>query len=149
MKAVNPYLNFAGNTEEAFRFYQSVFGGELRIARFKDFPGNPMGVSDKDLDKIANVALPLLNDSMLMGTDMLECFGQKLTEGNNFSIALEADSAEEAEKLLNALADGGKVEMPLAKTEWAEKYGMCSDKFGVQWMVNYTGDVQFTGGQTA
>jgi PhnB protein len=149
MKAVNPYLNFAGNTEEAFRFYQTVFGGELHIVRFKDFGGNATGVPDKDLDKVAHIALPLLNGSMLMGTDTLESFGQKLTTGNNFSITLEADSTEEAEKLFNALADRGKVEMPLAKTEWAERYGMCTDKFGVRWMVNYTGDVQFPGSQTA
>lgn len=76
----------------------------------------------------------------------MESFGQKLTAGNNFSITLESDSAEEAEKLFDALADGGNVGMPLAKTEWAEKYGMCTDKFGVQWMVNYAGDVQFHGG---
>jgi PhnB protein len=149
MKAVNPYLNFAGNTEEAFRFYHSVFGGELHIVRFRDFGGNAMGVPDKDLDKIAHIALPLLNGSMLMGTDTLESFGQKLTAGNNFSITLEGDSAEEAENLFNALAEGGNVGMALSKTEWAEKYGMCTDKFGVQWMVNYTGDVQFPGGPGA
>jgi PhnB protein len=146
MKAVNPYLNFDGNTEEAFRFYQTVFGGELQIVRFKDFDGNPMGVPDESLDKIAHIALPLSQNSMLMGTDTLESFGQELTMGNNFHITLEPESAEEAEKLFNALSDGGKVGMPLAKTEWAEKYGMCTDKFGVQWMVNYTGNVQFAGG---
>jgi PhnB protein len=139
------YRGILADVEEAFRFYQTVFGGELHIVRFKDFAGNAMGVPDKDLDKIAHIALPLLNDNMLMGADTLESFGQKLTAGNNFSITLESDSAEEAEKLFNALADRGKVEMPLAKTEWAEKYGMCTDKFGVQWMVNYTGDVQFPG----
>jgi PhnB protein len=149
MKAVNPYLNFAGNTEQAFRFYQTVFGGELHIVRFKDFAENTMGVPEKDLDKIAHIALPLLNDSMLMGTDTLDSFGQKLTAGNNFSITLEADSAEEAEELFNALAERGKAEMPLAKTEWAEKYGMCTDQFGVKWMVNYTGDMQFPARQTA
>ena len=149
MKSVNPYLNFAGNTEEAFRFYQSVFGGELQIMRFRDFAGNPMGVAEKDLDKIAHVALPLLNGSMLMGTDTLESFGQNLKAGTNFSITLEADSAEEAEKLFTALAERGEVAMPLAKTQWAEKYGMCTDRFGVRWMVNYAGDVQFQGSQTA
>lgn len=147
MKSVNPYLNFAGNTEEAFRFYQTVFGGELQTVRFKDFPDNSMGVPEADLDKIAHIALPLRNGSMLMGTDTLESFGQELTAGNNFSITLEAESAEEAETLFNALADGGEVGMPLAKTEWAEQYGMCTDKFGIQWMVNYTGDAQFSAGE--
>lgn len=149
MQGVNPYINFAGNTEEVFRFYQSVFGGELSVARFGDFPGNPMGVPEEHLDKVAHVALPLTDDSILMGTDALESFGPKLNAGNNFSIALEVESAEEADKLFDALSDGGEVKMPLAKTEWAEKWGACTDKFGIQWMVNYTGDVQFSGGETA
>lgn len=147
MRAVNPYLNFAGNTEEAFKFYQTVFGGELQIVRFKDMGDNSMGVPDEDLDKVAHIALPLREGAMLMGTDTLESFGQSLTVGNNFSITIESESAEEAERLFNALSDGGNVGMPLEPTEWAEKYGMCTDKFGVQWMVNYTGNVQFAAGQ--
>lgn len=143
MKAVNPYLNFDGNTEEAFKFYQSVFGGELQITRFKDM-ADTMGANGEDLNKIANIALPLNGDTMLMGTDLLESMGQKLTMGNNFSITLETDSAEEAEELFNKLSDGGEVQMPLMQTEWAEKYGDCIDKFGIHWMVNYTGDVEFS-----
>lgn len=138
MKAVSPYLNFSGNTEEAFRFYQSVFGGELQIVRFKDM-GDSMGATGDDLNKIANIALPLVGDAMLMGTDVLESFGQELSVGNNFTITLETDTAEEAEELFNKLSDGGDIEMPLMETEWAEKYGHCTDKFGVQWMFNYTG----------
>lgn len=147
MQGVNPYLNFAGNTEEVFRFYQSVFGGELNIVRFGDFPDNSMGVPEEHLDKIAHVALPLTDGSILMGTDALESFGPKLSAGNNFSIALEVESEEEADRLFNALADGGEVKMPLAKVEWAEQFGACTDKFGIQWMVNYTGDVQFSAGE--
>jgi PhnB protein len=143
MNAVSPYLNFAGNTEEAFRFYQTVFGGELQIVRFGDFPGDAMGVPDEDADKIAHAALPLTNGSTLMGTDTLASQGQELTPGNNISIALEAGSEEEAEKLFGALSAGGNAIMPLAKTEWAERYGMCVDRFGVPWMVNYTGTVEF------
>lgn len=143
MKAVNPYLNFAGNTEEAFRFYQVVFGGELQMVRYGDVPDNPMGVPDEDLDRIANVALPLRGDAVLMGTDTLESLGQTLDVGNNVSIALETDSAEEAEKLFGKLSDGGEVMMPLMETEWAETYGMCIDRFGVRWMFNYTGDKAF------
>lgn len=143
MKSVNPYLNFNGNTEEAFEFYQSVFGGDLQITRFKDMADN-MGATGEDLDKIANIVLPLSGDTVLMGTDILDAMDQKLTIGNNFSITLEADSADEAEELFNKLSDGGEVQMPLMETEWAEKYGALTDKFGIHWMVNYTGDVDFS-----
>lgn len=147
MKAVNPYLNFAGNTEEAFTFYRSVFGGEfLAVIRFKDFDDNPMGVPDNELDKIAHIALPLGQGSVLMGTDVLESW--PLTVGNNFYVTLEPENEEEAERLFDKLSAGGRSEMPLQKTEWAEKYGTCADKFGIQWMVNYTGIVQFPGGPT-
>lgn len=146
MKAVSPYLNFAGHTEEAFEFYQSVFGGELHVVRYGDFPDNPMGVPDEDMDKIAHSALSLVGDTMLMGTDTLESLGQELTAGNNFSITLEAESEEEAERLFDALSEGGEVEMPLAATEWAEKYGSCVDRYGVRWQLNYTGDARFSAG---
>lgn len=143
MKSVNPYLNFNGNTEKAFKFYQSVFGGELQITRFKDMADN-MGATGEDLDKIANIVLPLIGDTVLMGTDILDSMGQKLTISNIFSITLEVDSADEAEELFNKLSDSGEVQMPLMETEWAEKYGALTDKFGVHWMVNYTGDVDFS-----
>lgn len=157
MNSVNPYLNFAGNTEQAFEHYRSVFGGEfLALVRFKDFEPaagaeppkvgeemHGMTVPEEDRDKIAHVALPLGNGNILMGTDALESFGRSLTPGNNFYIALEADSPEEAHRLFDALADGGTVEMALQRTEWAELYGSCVDRHGVQWMVSYTGEVVF------
>jgi PhnB protein len=144
MKAANPYLNFKGDTEEAFNFYKSVFGGEFQgVLRFRDM-GNPMGAPENELDKIAHIALPIGPNNILMGTDVLESWNKPFTVGNNFYITLEPETGEEAEKLFNALSAGGQVEMPLERTEWAEKYGACADKFGVQWMVNYTGAVQFS-----
>jgi PhnB protein len=77
-----------------------------------------------------------------MGTDTVDG-QQSLESGNNFSIALEAETEQEAERLFNGLSAGGKSEMPLQRTEWAEKYGMCTDRFGIQWMVSYTGNVRF------
>jgi PhnB protein len=146
MKSANPYLNFKGNTEEAFNFYKTVFGGEfLAVTRFKDFGDNEMGVPDRDLDKIAHIALPLGKDNVLMGTDVLESMPTPLTVGNNFYITLEPENEEEAEKVFNTLSAGGRIEMPLQTTQWAEKYGMATDRFGVQWMVNYTGNVKFPG----
>jgi PhnB protein len=135
---VNPYLNFNGNTEEAFNFYKSVFGGEfLTVMRFKDNPacGN---ITEADQDRIMHIALPLGNGNALMGTDALESMGQKLTFGNNFYVCLSPDSKEEADKLFNGLSDGGKIEMPLQDMFWGAYYGSFTDKFGVQWMVNYS-----------
>lgn len=143
MKSLNPYINFAGNTEEAFEFYQTVFGGELMgPIRFKDFGDNPMGIPEDEQDKIAHVALPLGKDSILMGTDVLESQGQKLVVGNNIYITIETDTQEETDDLFSQLSDGGKVEMPLEETQWAESYGIVADKFGVQWMISYTGNKQ-------
>ncbi len=146
MKSANPYLNFFGNTEEAFNFYKSVFGGEFdTLVRFKDFGENAMGVSENDLNKIAHISLPLGNGITLMGNDVVESMGKPLTIGNNVYITLEPESLEEAEKLFNDLSSSGKVEMPLQKTEWAEKFASIIDKYGMQWMIDYPGNVQFTG----
>jgi PhnB protein len=144
MKVANPYLNFPGNTEEAFEFYRSVFGGEFtNVSRFREFGGNAMGIPERDLDRIANIGLPIGKGNVLMGTDTVEGFGRSLEPGNNFYIALETDSVEEAENVFGKLADGGTVEMPLQQVEWAEKYGSLKDRFGIHWMVMYTGDVKF------
>lgn len=148
MRAANPYLNFAGNTEEAFNFYKSVFGGDFRtVVRFRDFGDNSMGIADDELDKIAHIALPLGADNLLMGTDVVKSMPKTLKFGNNFYITLEPESGDEAERLFNALSEGGEIEMPLQKTEWAEKHGSCADKFGIQWMIDYAGNVQFSGGE--
>jgi PhnB protein len=82
-----------------------------------------------------------------MGTDHLQSFPEKFNPGNNFCLVLEPESTEEAQRLFEALSTGGEVKRPLQKTEWAEGHGECADKFGVQWMVNDTGNVQFFVGQ--
>ena len=136
MAKLNPYLNFNGKTEEAFNFYKSVLGGEfLMLQRFRDTPfGDKMPEDDKD--KVMHVALPI-GENILMGTDTIESIGQQLTSGNNFSLSLETESMEEADRLFNALSQGGRVEMPLQKTFWDAYYGMFTDKFGIQWMINH------------
>jgi PhnB protein len=146
MIKAHPYLNFDGNTEEAFTFYRSVFGGEFSaVIRFRDFPDNVMGVSESELDKIAHIALPLGEDTLLMATDVVGSMPVALTVGNNFYIAIEPESAEEADTLFNALSAGGRIAMPLQQTEWAEKHGSFADRFGVQWMIDYTGSAEFGG----
>jgi PhnB protein len=142
IKGVNPYVNFNGNTEQAFEFYRSVFGGDfLGVVRYRDFPA--MGAADADLDRIAHIALPLGEDNMLMGTDVSESAGHRLNAGNNLYIHLEMDGTEEATRVFEALTAGGDAEMPLSKTEWAELFGSGTDPFGVKWMISFTGDVQF------
>jgi PhnB protein len=137
MAVVNAYLNFPGNTEEAFNFYRSVFGGELlNLQRFKDTPhGDQMSATDKE--KIMHVALIIGKETMIMATDTLESMGQSLTIGDNISLALSPDSEEEATKLFNGLSAGGKVTMPMENMFWGAYFGMLTDKFGIHWMVNY------------
>jgi PhnB protein len=140
MATMNPYLNFNGNTEEAFNFYKSVFGGEvLAIMRYKDTPhGDKMPPDAKE--KIMHIALPIGKGNVLMGTDSLESLGQKLTKGDNFSLALETESKEETDRLYHALVAGGTPDamMPLGDAFWGAYFGMLTDKYGVRWIINYT-----------
>lgn len=138
MKSVNPYLSFKGNAEDAFNFYQSVFGGELQVDRYKDLEDN-MGASGDDLNKVANVALQIGAGTTLFASDIITTSAQDLTAGNNFSIQLETENAEEAETLFKKLSADGEIDMPLMQTEWANKFGMLTDKFGIKWMVYYPG----------
>jgi len=134
---INPYLNFPGNTEEAFNFYKSVLGGEFPfLQRFKDTPEADK-ISPEDANKIMHVSLPVGNGNMIMATDALESMGQKLTPGNNFYLCISADSKEEADKLFKGLSDGGQVYMPMNKTFWGAYFGMLTDKFGINWMINF------------
>lgn len=134
MEKANTYLNFNGNTEEAFNFYKSVFGGEfITLQRFKDNQ-NAGPVAPDEQDKILHVALPL-GGNVLMGTDVFKSMPQ-VVFGTNSSICIDASSKEEADKLFNGLSAGGKVGMPLQKMFWGAWFGFFTDKFGVQWMIN-------------
>lgn len=136
MATLNTYLNFNGNTEEVFNFYKSVFGGEfLALMRFKDTPGCE-GMPKEDQEGIMHVALPIGKTSVLMGTDVPSSMVQ-VKPGSNMSISIGADSEAEADQLFNGLAQGGQIIMPLQKMFWNAYYGQLTDKFGIQWMVNY------------
>ena len=138
MKSVNPYLNFSGNVEEAFTFYQTVFGGELQIDRYKDLNDN-MGAAGEDLDKIANVMLPIGGETILVGSDVLGPSRENYSAGNNFYIQLETESEEETERLFSGLSASGSIQIPLEHTGWAKKFGMLTDKYGIRWMVYFPG----------
>ena len=140
MAQVNPYLTFDGNCDEAFKFYRSAFGGDFSyIGKFKDMPPAEVGetVSQEDGDKIMHVSLPISKETILMGSDILEAYGQKHSLGDNYSVSINTDSQEEADKLFNSLSAGGKVTMPMEKTFWGAYFGMFTDKFGIHWMVNF------------
>ncbi|MBX2990134.1 MAG: VOC family protein [Bacteroidetes bacterium] len=138
MPSLNPYLNFAGNTEEVFNFYKSVFGGEfLALQRFRDVPPEAGNIPDNEKDKVMHIALPIGKENVLMATDALDSMGQKLIPGNNFYITIQPDSRTEADKLFNGLSAGGTVEMPMQDMFWGGYYGSLRDKFGIQWMINY------------
>jgi uncharacterized glyoxalase superfamily protein PhnB/uncharacterized protein YndB with AHSA1/START domain len=141
MARVSTYLNFARDTEQAFNFYKSVFGGEfsgMGVQHFGDFPpqeGTPP-LSDQDKKLILHIELPILGGHVLMGTDAPESMGFKMNFGNNVHIMLEPDTRAETKKLFDALSEGGKITMELQDMFWGAYYGSCTDKFGVQWMFN-------------
>lgn len=141
MTTVNVYLNFDGNCEEAFTFYKSVFGGEFNyFGRFSDMP--PSEDADphfmqKMADRIMHVSLPISAETTLMGSDTGDQYAPELKQGNNFSISVNADSKNDADRLFNALSAGGRVNMPMTTTFWGAYFGMLTDKFGINWMMNF------------
>jgi len=138
MLKLNPYLHFMGNTEAAFNFYKSVFGGEFEtFSRFKDVPGGEK-MPAEDQEKLMHVSLPLGNGNTIMATDMLTSMGQTLVAGNNFHLVIEVESEKEVDRLFGKLSAEGKVEMPPNKTFWGAYFGMCRDQFEIQWMITYT-----------
>lgn len=140
MTTVNTYLTFNGNCEEAFDFYKSVFGTEYEyIGKFKDMPENENSgkMSDTDGNKIMHVSLPISKETMLLGSDTGGEWTERFLQGNNFSISINAESKEEADKLFNGLSEGGQATMPMNLTFWGAYFGMFTDKFGINWMVNF------------
>ena len=139
MTKLQAYLNFAGNAQEAFDFYKSVFGGEFSsLVRFKDFPMEGVAISEDDEDKLMHIALPIGDDNVLMASDVLESLGRKFLQGNNVYISLHPTSRVEADRIFAALSDGADIEMPIADQMWGDYYGSLKDRFGVQWMVNHS-----------
>jgi PhnB protein len=137
-RLLNPYLNFPGTAEEAFNFYKTVLGGEMiSLQRFSDTPdgGN---VPEAEKGKIMHMALKLNDGTTLMASDNVESMGMPFNAGNNFSLSLHPESEAEADRLFNGLSEGGKVTMALEKTFWNAYFGMFTDKFGVNWLVNYS-----------
>ena len=137
MALINPHINFNGNAEEAFLFYQSVFGGEFaQIMRFKDMASDAFPIPESEVNKIMHIALPIGNN-ILMGNDVPESMGPVNENENRSKISISAVSREEADKLFNGLSAGGTVEYPMSDSPWGSYFGMFRDKYGIEWMVEF------------
>ena len=127
---LNPYITFEGKAREAMEFYQEVFGGTLVVNTFGEY-----GTSDPaDSDKVMHASLETAGGFTLMGAD--EAPGFDYRPGNNIAISLSGHDEAELRGYWESLLVGGAVAMPLEKQVWGDLFGMCTDRFGVQWMVN-------------
>ncbi|MFZ1704198.1 MAG: SRPBCC domain-containing protein [Saprospiraceae bacterium] len=138
---VSTYVNFPGNTEEAFLFYKSVFKTEfvLGMQKFGDLPPDPNqpAMSESLKNMVIHVELPLLGGHILMGTDAPLEMGFAVERGNNMHINLEPSSKEEADRIFLSLSQGGEIEMPMQDMFWGAYFGSFRDKYGINWMVNF------------
>ncbi|MEN9549599.1 MAG: hypothetical protein RIR12_2190 [Bacteroidota bacterium] len=136
MAQINPHINFNGNAEEAFLFYQSVFGGTFsKIIRFKEMAGPGFSIPKNEEEKLMHIALPIGNN-MLMGNDVPSILGTVNEQENRSKIAIKASTKEEADHLFNGLSKDGQVEIPLQLNPDGSYFGMFRDKFGIEWMIN-------------
>ncbi|QEM06693.1 VOC family protein [Mucilaginibacter rubeus] len=138
MRAINPWINFNGNAQEAFNFYRSVFGGEFtRIIRFKDLAGPEFQVAKSEENKIMYIGLPLGKNNVLIANDVPEFMGRVSENENRSKIYVSAESREEADKTFNGLSAGGEVEGPIGDSPWGTYAGMFRDKYGIEWIVEF------------
>ena len=138
MALINPHINFNGNAEEAFNFYKSVFGGEFaKIMRFKDISSPEYPVAENEANKIMHIALPI-GKNILIANDVPESMGRVNEMENRSKISVSAESREEADRLFNGLSAGGNIEGPIGDSPWGSYFGMFRDKYGVEWIVDYT-----------
>ncbi len=130
---LNPYISFDGNAKQAMEFYEQVFGGSLTLNTFGEF-GEP---DAPGADKIMHGMLETDNGFTLMGADTPP--GMEYQPGNNMAVSLSGDDGDELRGYWEKLSDGGEVSVPLERQMWGDEFGMCTDKFGVAWMVNIGG----------
>lgn len=136
MAIINPYVNFTDKCEQAFELYRSVFGGEFTsVIRMTDMEmGMPIPEGSENL--IMHMSLPI-GDNVLMGSDCPEGWGPKIEQGNNYSVSVNAESKEDADRIFAGLSEGGTATMPMDNAPWGSYFGMLQDKFGIYWMVSY------------
>ena len=138
MRAINPWINFNGNAEEAFTFYKSVFGGEFaKIIRFKDLASDDFPVAENEANKIMHIALPIGKHNVLIANDVPEFMGRVSENENRSKIVVGAESKEEADQIFNGLSAGGDIEGPIGDSPWSTYAGMFRDKYGIEWIVEF------------
>jgi len=138
MRAINPWINFNGNAEEAFNFYKSVFGGEFtKIVRFKELSSEEFPIAENDANKIMYIGLPIGKNNVLIANDVPEFMGKVNEQENRSKIAVNAESREEADKVFNGLSAGGDIEGPIGDSPWGTYAGMFRDKYGIEWIVEF------------
>ena len=139
MARVDTYLNFQGQTEEAFAFYAKIFGTEVTmLTRYSDMPTlGPGELPAAERDLVLHAELPITGGHLLMATDMLRSMGQETKIGNNTTLCLDVDSREEADHLYGALSEGGSEGSPMADMPWGAYWGVTLDRYGIRWMINH------------
>jgi PhnB protein len=142
---LNAYLNFRDNAREAMQFYQSVFGGELRLSTFADIP-EAGGGDPAEADKIMHAFLATDDGLVIMAADTPASMEYRPAAG--FSMSLSGEPADEARLrgYWDALAEGGSVTMPMDVAPWGDTFGMLVDRFGIPWMVDIAGEQSGQGG---
>ena len=131
MTTLNPYLSFRDNAKEAMTFYQSVFGGQLALSTFGEYHASE---DPAEQDKIMHGMLTAEKGMVLMGADTPN--GMDYTPGSSISVSLSGSDEAELRGYFDKLADGGKVTVPMEQAPWGDIFGMCTDKFGTDWLVN-------------
>lgn len=138
MKAINPWINFNGNAEEAFTFYKSVFGGSFtKLVRFKELSSPEFPVAEKEENLVMCIALPIGKNNVLLANDVPEIMGRVNENENRSKIHVSADSREEAERLFKGLSAGGEFEGEPGDTPWGSYAGMLRDKYGIEWIIEF------------
>jgi len=139
MAIVNTYLSFNGDCEKAFEFYKAVFEKEFKyIGRYKDVPEVARhNFPNCEDEHIMHVTLPISNETNLMGADMIDLNKQEKNVSNFFSLYVSTESKEEADRLFNSLSKDGEIILTISDQFWGSYYGICIDKFGINWKISF------------
>ena len=139
MAAINPWINFNGNAEEAFTFYKSIFGGEFtKVVRLKDIASDEFPVAEKEENKIMYIALPIGTTTMLIANDVPEVLGRVNENENRSKILVSTETKEEAYRLFDGLTAGGEVKGSMGDSPWGSHAGMFRDKYGIEWIIEFS-----------